>query len=93
MRHRHSIATLLVLIAVVAGTAACANPEQWAEWRRHSSHFASGSHLIFSMTHQGEHPRAPVSRRHFERAGAEAWWGDPLVVRPDQVVDVRPEGR
>jgi hypothetical protein len=93
MRHPGSIPTLLVLIAALAGTAACATPDQWAEWRQHPSHFASGSHLAFSVTHQGEHPTAPVSRQNFERARAEAWWGDPLMVRPDQVVDVRPEGR
>jgi hypothetical protein len=78
-----------VLVAVLVGTAACASPDQWAEWRRHSSHFASGGHLVFSVTHQGEHPPAPVSRQHFDRARAESWWGDPLVVRPDQVVDRR----
>ena len=87
MRHRGSVPTLLVLVATVAGTAACANPDQWAEWRQHSSHFASGSHLVFSVTHRGERPPTPVTRRHFERAQAESWWGDPLVVQPDRVVE------
>jgi hypothetical protein len=75
---------VLVLLAALAATA-CASSEQWAEWREHSSQFASGNHLVFSLRHQGEHPTPHVRARDFETARAESWWGEPIVVRPDQL--------
>jgi hypothetical protein len=75
---------LLLLGAAVAGSA-CASSEQWAEWRQHSSHFASGDHLFFSMRHQGDNPTPRVSRRDVDEARAQSWWGQPIVVRPDQL--------
>jgi hypothetical protein len=75
----------LILLVVIAGTGACATSEQWSEWRRHSSHFASGDHLWFSVHNQGERPR--VSRQDIQLASAQSWWGDPVVVRPDQIFE------
>jgi hypothetical protein len=75
---------LLLLGGAVAGSA-CASSEQWAEWRQHSSHFASGDHLFFSMRHQGDNPTPRVSRRDVDEARAQSWWGQPIVVRPDQL--------
>lgn len=75
---------LLLLAFALAGTA-CATPEQWAVWRQHSSHFASGNHLWFSLHHQGENPTPRVSQRDLDQARAQSWWGDPIVVRPDQL--------
>ncbi len=83
----------LALLAVVGLASACATPAQWAEWRQHSSHFASAEHLGFSVGHQGPAPTAPVTRRHLDRARAEAWWGEPIVVRPEQVVELPPSDR
>jgi hypothetical protein len=62
---------------------ACATPEQWKEWRAHSTHFASGDHLRFSMRNRGTVPH--VSRQDVQMASAQTWWGDPVVVRPDQI--------
>lgn len=73
---------LILMGAVVVGSG-CATSEQWKEWRSHSSHFASGEHLTFSARNQGSTAR--VRRRDQRLAAAQSWWGDPVVVRPDQI--------
>ena len=75
---------LILLTAALAGSA-CATSEQWAEWRQHSTHFASNEHVGFSMRHQGANPIPRVSHQDVEKAKAESWWGDPIVVRPEQI--------
>ncbi len=77
------IRMFLILVTVVAGASACATSEQWAEWREHSSHFASGDHLVFSIHNQDGHVR--VTRQDLREARAQSWWGEPVVVRPDQL--------
>ena len=81
MRVRISVGLLLVLTAV--GLGACATSEQWAEARRHPSWFASSDHIFFSLRNRGAEPR--VSRQDQRLAAAQNWWGDPVVVRPDQI--------
>lgn len=80
---RHRIRLLLVLGGIVAGASACATSSQWAEWREHSSHFASGDHLVFSLHNRDG--RARVTRKDLQEARAQSWWGTPVVVRPDQL--------
>ena len=83
---RCHLRVISVLLAVVLGSGACASSEQWARWREHSSHFASGDHLIFSLRNEGQ-PAAPrVTPEDLDEAQAQRWWGDPIVVRPDQLV-------
>jgi hypothetical protein len=72
----------LVLLALVA-SGGCASSEQWKEWRSHSSHFASGDHMSFSLRNQGKNPK--VRAGDTRMASAQSWWGDPIVVRPDQI--------
>lgn len=79
------IRTLFVLLGVAVAASACATSDQWSEWHRHSSHFASGDHLSFSFRHQGENPPPRVRQTDIDRAKGESWWGDPVVVRPDQL--------
>jgi hypothetical protein len=81
------VRVLTVLGGIVLLTTACASSEQWAEWHRHSSHFASGDHLVFSFRHQGASPAPRVSKKDLERARAEGWWGEAIVVRPDQLFE------
>jgi hypothetical protein len=71
---------LLLALAAVSG---CASSEQWNEWKSHSSHFASGDHMAFSMRNQGTTPK--VRAADTRMASAQSWWGDPVVVRPDQI--------
>ena len=52
-----------------------------ASWS--SSHFASGDHLVFSIHNRDGHAR--VTRQDLRKARAQSWWGEPVVVRPDQL--------
>ena len=69
--------TVFVLVGAIGMLGAtlvsgCATQEQWADWRGHSSHFASGQHMAFSMRHtEGSVPRvrAPTWRRPASRTG------------------------
>lgn len=72
-----------VALVVAASLAGCASSEQWKEWRSHSSHFASGDHMTFSIKNQGKTPR--VSAQDQRVASAQSWWGEPVLVRPDQI--------
>jgi len=74
------------VIAVLGlGLSACASSEQWAEWRSHSTHFASGDHMAFSLKNMGDTPR--VKRQDQRNAAAQSWWGKPVIPRPDQVFE------
>jgi hypothetical protein len=79
------IPLLVLLLGTAAATAACASSDQWSEWRQHSSQFASGRHMVFSLRHQGANPRPHVTEGDVQKASLESWWGDPIVVRPDQL--------
>jgi len=82
MRKRILAAMLLSGVAMAAG--ACATPEQWSEWRQHSSHFATGDHLFFSLRNtEGAPPR--VTRRDLDLSRTEAWWGRTITVTPEQI--------
>jgi hypothetical protein len=75
---------LTLLGAAILGTG-CANHTQWSRWESHSTHFASGEHMYFSLTHQGEKRPPSVTRRDLNNAGAQSWWGDRVAVRPREV--------
>jgi hypothetical protein len=72
-----------VVLLSIAGLSACASSEQWKEWRSHSSHFASGDHMAFSLRNQGK--TGKVRSGDAARSSAQSWWGDPVVVRADQI--------
>jgi hypothetical protein len=76
---RLRVAMAMVLAAgVLVGCGA-----DWKEWRSHSSHFASSDHMSFSLKNQGKTPR--VSAGDSRLAASQSWWGQPVVVRPDQI--------
>jgi hypothetical protein len=75
-----------ILIAVLGvGLSACASGEQWSEWRSHSTHFASGDHMAFSLKNMGSTPR--VKRQDVREATAQSWWGKPVIPRADQIFE------
>jgi hypothetical protein len=76
----------LVLIATALFSSACATSTEWTTWRQHSTHFASGDHLSFSVRNrESEPPR--VTRRDLAEARAQGWWGDPVAVPQAQIVE------
>ena len=75
----------VVIAALGFGLSACASSEQWAEWRAHPTHFASGEHMEFSLKNMGDTPR--VKRGDQRMAATQSWWGKPVIPRPDQVFE------
>jgi len=74
---------ILVGLVLLAGVIAGCSSADWTEWKSHSSHFASGDHMAFSLKNQGSTPR--VSSADTREAAAQSWWGSPVVVRADQI--------
>ena len=83
---RSKIATVAALIGVAFLSGACATSEQWAEWRAHTTHFASGEHGSFSLSNnmQGTNPK--VTRLDVENSRTQNWWGKNITVEPGQVI-------
>jgi hypothetical protein len=82
MKTTHAGLPALTSLALLT-QAGCATPEQWAAWRQHSTHFASGQHAVFSFRNQGTEAEH-VRRTDPETARAETWWGRELPVAPDR---------
>ena len=84
MRSKIVMVAALIGFAFLAG--ACATSEQWAEWRGHTTHFASGDHGMFSMANNldGSSPR--VTRLDVENSRTQNWWGKAITVEPGQVI-------
>jgi hypothetical protein len=58
----------------------CASSQDWAFWRAHPSHFASGDHLNFSMHHDtgyanGNGSDPVITDGDAALARDEGWWG------------------
>jgi hypothetical protein len=77
---------LLLAAGVVLVTAGCATSEEWATWRQHPAHFASGDHLFFSTRNrEGTAPR--VTRQDIAMAREQTWWGKPITVGQEQILE------
>ena len=74
-------AMLLAFTVLVAG---CATSQEWAEWKEHPSHFASGDHAFFSVRNR-EGATARVTGSDMANARSESWWGKPITVSSDQI--------
>lgn len=73
------------LVALALGVSACASSKEWQTWSVHTTHFASGEHLGFSM--RNGDPRDPrVAPSDARTAENERWWGE--YVPPGPPVDV-----
>jgi len=79
------IARALLLGGVVLAASGCATSEEWSEWTKHPSHFATGDHLTFSFRNtEGSAPR--VTRSDIDRARSEEWWGKVITVSSEQII-------
>jgi hypothetical protein len=68
---------------LLASVLAACTAQDWSEWKAHSTHFASGDHMTFSLKNMGSTPR--VSSADSRLASSQSWWGRPVVVREDQI--------
>jgi hypothetical protein len=84
MLRRHLRLTLLGAVAMLG--AACATQDEWETWKSHPSHFASGDHLTFSVRNRGGQPAA-VTRTDIAMARDEGWWGKPVTVSTEQIIE------
>ena len=76
---------VLLLSGIMLVASACATSEEWSEWTKHPSHFATGDHLFFSFRNtEGSAPR--VTRSDINEAGTQQWWGKVITVSPEQII-------
>jgi hypothetical protein len=72
---------VLVLGGALAVLGGCATSEEWAEWRKHPAHFASGQHAEFSVRNR-QAPPLDQTPEDVDRAKLESWWGGPFEDGP-----------
>lgn len=81
----HKVRRAAALAALALGVSACASSKEWRTWSEHTTHFASGDHLGFSMRNRdSREPR--VAAQDTKAAADETWWG--AFVPPAPPVDV-----
>jgi hypothetical protein len=75
-----------LLSGVLLAAVGCASGEEWKTWKEHPTHFASGDHLFFSARNgEGAPPR--VKRTDITLARDEGWWGKPIAVSQEQILE------
>ena len=77
---------LLLVGGVLVAVAGCATSEEWATWQSHPAHFASAEHMVFSVRNREGTP-AQVTRQDITLARNEGWWGKPITVSQDQILE------
>ena len=70
-------------LLVVGG---CASSEEWNVWRSNTSHFASKEHFQFSMNNR-EGGAAKVTREDIALAQNQSWFGRPVTVSQEQILE------
>jgi hypothetical protein len=81
-----TIAVSLVVAGLALMTGACATSQEWAEWRSHTSHFASGDHGFFSVRNR-EGAGTRVTRQDVAAAREQGWWGKAISVDQKDIVE------
>ncbi|MBI3628896.1 MAG: hypothetical protein HY217_04835 [Candidatus Rokubacteria bacterium] len=77
---------LLIGTTAFLATTGCASKEEWQTWKEHPSHFASGEHLTFSIRNR-EGSTAHVTRQDIAVSRDEGWWGKPITVSTEQILE------
>ncbi len=79
-------ARLLLAGAALFVMAGCATSEEWSIWRQNNAHFASLEHFKFSnRNREGREPR--VTREDIQIARQQNWWGRPITVAQEQILE------
>lgn len=81
-----TIAVSLVVAGLALTTGACATSQEWAEWRSHTSHFASGDHGFFSIRNR-EGASTRVTRQDVAAAREQGWWGKAISVDQKDILE------
>jgi hypothetical protein len=72
---------LLLIVAVLFSMSGCASSQDWAYWRNHPTHFATGGHMTFSMKNDNVY-YPTVTEADVKQAEAYGWWGDQVPPAP-----------
>ena len=76
----------ILVSSMLFAMAGCASSEEWDTWKSHPTHFASGSHMGFSMRNRAD-GKAQVTRQDIASARDEGWWGRPITVGQEQILE------
>ena len=76
----------LIIAALALTFAACATSEEWADWKGHTSHFASGDHGFFSIRNR-EGAATKVTRQDVATARDQGWWGKAITVNQSAILE------
>ncbi|MGH7314456.1 MAG: hypothetical protein ACREJV_14875 [Candidatus Rokuibacteriota bacterium] len=74
---------MAIVLLTLAG---CATTEEWEAWKAHPSHFASGSHLGFSVRNR-QGTSSQVNREDIATAREEGWWGKAITVSQEAILE------
>jgi hypothetical protein len=72
---------LLLIAAVMFSMSGCASSRDWAYWRDHPTHFASGGHMTFSAKNDNVY-YPTVTEADVKLARDYGWWGDEVPLAP-----------
>lgn len=75
-----------IVAALALTSAACATSEEWAEWKSHPTHFASGGHGMFSIRNR-EGSATAVTRQDVAAARDQGWWGKAITVNQSAILE------
>ena len=71
---------MILSVVVAVAVSGCASQPELTEWKAHSSHFASGDHMWFSIKNRfGVGRRAEVTRDDMKVAGQDKWFGYHII--------------
>lgn len=85
MRVGHFTLAMFSVAALLTAGTGCASSDEWATWKSHPTHFASGSHMGFSFRNR-ETGTPRVNRQDIALARDEGWWGKPITVSQEQIL-------
>ena len=77
---------LLLIGGALVVVAGCATSEEWRTWKEHPTHYASGDHGFFSLRNR-EGKSAKVTRDDIALARDQGWWGKPITVSSEQILE------
>src|SRR5207247_8553602 len=80
------ITLVIVRVGVAVWMIGCATPQEWAEWKGHPVHFASGDHMGFSVRNR-DGPQTRVTRDDVALARSQDWFGTAITVDQSAIVE------